>query len=183
MRFMDRLRLVVKADAHGVMDQLEEKSLLVKQHLREAELEVERKHACLEALDEEARELAEAARVCEGELASLDDDVELALGRGEEELARFALRRLLPRRRALGELRERAARLHERRGRLQQKLDAQAEQLEVLRARSRARLSELHDAESRDRVSEAPVEEAEVEIELLRRRSASEAGAAQEGRA
>ena len=44
MKFLDRMALLVKADAHGVMDQLEERSLLVKQHLREAELELTYNH-------------------------------------------------------------------------------------------------------------------------------------------
>ena len=45
MRFLDRMTTLVKADAHGVIDHLEEKSLLLKQHLREAELELDRKRA------------------------------------------------------------------------------------------------------------------------------------------
>jgi phage shock protein A len=49
MRILDRMGLMIRADAHGVMDQLEERSLLLKQHLREAELELDRKRARLEA--------------------------------------------------------------------------------------------------------------------------------------
>ena len=41
MKFLDRALRMVRADAHGIMDQLEERSLLLKQHLREAELEQE----------------------------------------------------------------------------------------------------------------------------------------------
>ena len=39
MKFFDRLTTLIKADAHGVVDALEERSLLLRQHVREAELE------------------------------------------------------------------------------------------------------------------------------------------------
>ena len=45
MKILDRMGLLMRADAHGVMDQLEERSLLLKQHLREAELELDHKRA------------------------------------------------------------------------------------------------------------------------------------------
>ena len=101
MKFLNRLAVLVKADAHGVLEQLEERSLLAKQHLREAELELNRKRARSEALEEESRRLAEEAERIEGEVVALDADVELALAGGKAELARFSVRRLLPRRRAV----------------------------------------------------------------------------------
>ena len=76
MRFVDRLTLLVKADAHGVLEQLEERTLLAKQHLREAELELARKRARAEALEEEGRRLTEEAQHLEAEIAALDEDVD-----------------------------------------------------------------------------------------------------------
>ena len=178
MKFIDRLTLLVKADAHGVLEQLEERTLLAKQHLREAELELVHKRARAEALEDEARRLEEEAVRLERECSALDGDVELALANGEQELARFSVRRLLPRQRAALELRRRIAEIVERRQRLVLKLTAQEREYEELERQVRARL----DAARREEKGavwcgpEAAADE-EVEIELLRRRSAAEEGA------
>ncbi|HEY5658739.1 MAG TPA: hypothetical protein VIY27_13200 [Myxococcota bacterium] len=178
MRFLDRLAVLVKADAHGVLEQLEERSLLAKQHLREAELELNRKRARGEALEEESRRLAEEAERLESEVASLDADVELALARGKGELARFSVRRLLPKRRAVEELRRRSVEVGAERARLEQKLQDQEREFATLQRRVRARLDALQDeGAQRSTVSETPVADEEVELELLRRRSRSEAPA------
>lgn len=170
MRFLERMNLLIKADAHGVMDQLEERSLLLKQHLREAELELTRKRARVEAMEEEARRLGDEVRICEKQIAELDRDVELALSQGEEELARFAVRRLLPRRQALSASRERIAELEQSRGRLQEKLQAQEGDFEELRGRVRARLAEVREEDAGLCTSEPVVADEEIELELLRRR-------------
>ena len=62
MKILDRLTVLLKADAHGVLEQLEERSLLAKQHLREAELELSRKRVRCEALVEEARRMGDEAQ-------------------------------------------------------------------------------------------------------------------------
>jgi phage shock protein A len=176
MKFLDRLAVLVKADAHGVLEQLEERSLLAKQHLREAELELNRKRARSEALEEESRRLAEEAEHLEGEVAALDADVELALAGGKGELARFSVRRLLPKRRAAEDLRRRIVEVDEERARLVQKLEGQEREFAELQRRVRARLAAIADEDAaRSLVSETPVADEEVELELLRRRSRPQA--------
>jgi len=172
MKFLDRLALLLKADAHGVMDQLEERSLLVKQHLREAELELTRKRARAEALEEEERRLGDEADRLEAQVARLDEDVELALGGGKDELARFALRRLLPLREAARARRTRIGELREDRVRLLERLEAQEAELDALRSRARARLAaiESREPDSTRPFAGAAVADEEVELELLRRR-------------
>ena len=100
MRFFERVTRLVKSDAHGIIDRLEERSLLLKQHLRDAEIELGRKRTQAEALEEEERRLREEAARLDAKEAALDEDVELALAGGKEELARFAVARLLPAREA-----------------------------------------------------------------------------------
>jgi hypothetical protein len=94
LRLFDRIATLLTADAHGVVESLEERSLLLKQYLREAELEVNRKRARLEALREEEKRLRAASARREEEVRALDEDVALALGSGKDDLARFAIRRL-----------------------------------------------------------------------------------------
>src|SRR5262252_8363189 len=95
----DRIATLLKADAHGVVESLEERSLLLKQCLREAELEVNRKRARLDAVREDEKRLRETLARRTEEVRALDDDVALALAGGKDDLARFAIRRLLGRRR------------------------------------------------------------------------------------
>lgn len=175
MKFIDRLSLLVKADAHGVLEQLEERTLLAKQHLREAELELTRKRARAEALEDESRRLAEEASRLDGEIRSLDEDVELALAGGKEELARYALRRLLPKRRASEELRRRTAESDEERQRLVERISAQEIELDTLSRRVRARLA-ADRAQENERTGfiEVPAADEEIEIELMRRRGVAE---------
>jgi phage shock protein A len=180
MRILDRMGLLIRADAHGVMDQLEERSLLLKQHLREAEIELDRKRARLEASEEQLRHMRDDARGCEQQIAELDRDVELALAEGEEELARFAVRRLLPTRRRLRELRKRIAELEEGRERLGERLQAQEGELDLLRSRVRGRLAEMQQRDSAACTVERAVADEDVELELLRRRAAAGTAVASE---
>src|SRR5215475_5936843 len=98
MKLLDRIGLLLKADAHGVIESLEERSLLLKQYVREAEIELNQKAARLEAVRDEAKRLREALAHIEDEISALDEDVTLALAGGKDDLARFAIRRLIPRR-------------------------------------------------------------------------------------
>lgn len=182
MRFLDRMGMLLKADAHGVMDQLEERSLLIKQSLREAEIELDRKRAQAETMDEEARNVSDALRAGRGEIASLDNDVELALAEGNEELARFAVRRLLPRRQAVAALEMRLAELEETRARLREILEQQESQLAELKSRARARIAEERQGEQHPCWDEGAVADEEIELELLRRRTGAERGTTEAGR-
>ncbi len=172
MNFLDRLGLLVRADAHGVLEQLEERSLLAKQHLREAELEIDRKRAQVDALEDESRRLTDEAQRIETEADALDADVELALAGGKEELARFSVRKLLPLRRSAESARRRIADLEEQRTRLAATLAEQEQQLEALRSQVRARLAAAR-AEGGDGFGRpTPAADEEIELELLRRRAA-----------
>ena len=172
MKWIDRLTLMLKADAHGVLEQLEERSLLAKQHLREAELELTRKRARCEALTDEARRVREESARLTAEIASLDEDVELALSGGKEELARFSVRKLLPKRRAKEQLGQRAGEIEEERQRLAAKLEAQQAELDTLERRVQARLAAARVSDEAGAAPELPAADEEVELELLRRRQA-----------
>jgi phage shock protein A len=177
MRFVERVGRLVRSDAHGILDHLEERSLLLKQHLRDAEIEVHRKRSEALALEDEQRRLREQAERLEAKAKALDEDVELALAGDKLELARFAIARLLPIREAHRGLAERIAEVAASRDRLAERLDAQESELEALSARVRARLSELQREETTAPPLERPVADEEIELELLRRGRAPSGGA------
>jgi phage shock protein A len=181
LRLFDRIALLVRADAHGVVDALEERSLLLKQALRDAELDLLEKRAHVEALEREEERVRERAARCGAALAALDEDVELALAGEREELARFAIRRLLPLRAERAALEREAAALAASRAALAERLVAQEAELEELRGRARARLAQGDDAAVRaGAFGPPPVDDAEVELELLRRRGPAPVAGARE---
>jgi phage shock protein A len=170
MKLFDRIAVLIKADAHGVIESIEERSLLLKQYLREAEIEVSRKHARLEAVREEEKRLRETLARHEGEMRGLDEDIQLAMAGGKEDLARFAIRRLIPRREEVKALRAQIEQRNAEAQSLAERLATQQARLEGLRARVRAELSREPEPGSARWPAEAVVADEEVELELLRRR-------------
>ncbi len=176
MKLLDRVSRLVRSDAHGILDQLEERSLLLKQHLREAELEVADKQARVEALAEDQRRMREEAERLGARERSLDDDVELALAGGKTELARFAVARLLPVREARQLLESRIADVAAERQRLDERLEAQQAQLAELRVRVQAKLAALRRDGTPAVAAARSVAGEEIELELLRRSRAAAGG-------
>jgi phage shock protein A len=170
MGLMNRLNILVKADAHGVVDAIEDRSLLLKQHVREAELELNRKRARLGALQAEQKTLEEDSRRTKDKIKSLDEDVTLAVGGGKEDLARFAIKKLLPLRRRLKHMEDRLKEIGEEEASLSGTVGEQEEEFENLRARVRTYLAQAgSSSEMADPFCEPLVEDEEIEIELLRR--------------
>lgn len=167
----DRIATLLRADAHGVLESLEERSLLLKQYVREAELELDRKRARLDALREDEKRIADALAKREHEVQSLDEDVTLALGGGKEDLARFAIRRLLPKKEEVKALRAQAADRAAEREALAARVEEQAGRLEQLKTRVRAELARGPVTDEPFACATEPlVADEEVELELLRRR-------------
>jgi phage shock protein A len=171
IKLFDRITTLLKADAHGVIECMEERSLLLKQHVREAEMELDRKRARLETIREEGKRLGETLVRREEEIRSLDEDVRLALAGGKDDLARFAIRRLLPRR---GEVKALRAQIEQRDAEMRslaERLKVQEEQLDGLRSRVRAELALGREPSAVAAwVPETIVADEEVELELMRRR-------------
>jgi len=171
IQLCDRIVTLLKADAHGLVESLEERSLLLKQYVREAEIELNRKRARLEAVRDEERRLREALARREEEVRTIDEDVTLALAGGKDDIARFAIRRLLPRRSEAGLLRaqidERAVEARQ----LGERLAEQEAQFEALRTRVRVEIARgTQTGEPSDLFRDPVVAEEDVELELMRRR-------------
>jgi phage shock protein A len=177
MRLLERITTLLKADAHGVVESLEERSLLLKQYLREAELDLRQKESRLEALREEGKRLGEELARREETLCALDEDIDLALAGGKDDLARFAVRRLLPRRAEAQAMRTRIEERCAEESALLERVEGQRRQLEELRTRVRAELAREPEARTPAPWScETAVADEDVELELLRRRSGATGG-------
>lgn len=179
MSFWQRMTRTLRADAHGVIDALEDRVLLLKQHVREAELEVQRKQARLQALVAEQEQRKRQLLRLSAESLEHERDAELAVEAGEDALARFALSSWLSKREAQQRLAERLQVIEQEHVALTTALAQQEPELEALRARVAAFVLE----NARQSTSEPgsldprPIASERVELELLRRKRAKEHGA------
>ncbi len=174
---IQRIRTLLSADAHGLVESLEERSLMLKQYVREAELELVRKRARVDTLADEEKRLGDELGRSGEELRGLDADVSLALDGGEEDLARFALRRLLTLRKRERALRSEVATRVAERESLEEKLRDQEQRYEELRSRVRAELTRPQpEAVGEDWLAEPSIADEQVELELMRRMAEREAG-------
>ena len=180
MTLLRRFLTLAKADAHGVLDSLEDSSLVLKQCLREAELELAQKRQRLEELGRWREQLEQARAELASRAQELDSDIQLALGQDQEDLARFSIRRLLGARRRETTLAEQLAGVREERERLARELESQEGEFAELEERVQTHLTEQRareqfaaaapeEGDSARAGNELPVHELEVEIELLRR--------------
>ena len=176
MRFIDRFINLARADAHGVLDSLEDPGLVLKQCLREAENELladqsrrDELTRLLEQLDHQCKSLA-------GRAKSLEDEIRLAIAKEAEDLARFSIRRLLATQRKREGLREEArvggeecrgleARIAER----DAELTELRQRVDVHLARERAATAGFTSG-SVDPGFGFAIREEEIDLELLRRR-------------
>ncbi len=175
MGLLTRMTTLLKADAHGVVDTVEDRSLLLKQHLREAESALAGKRARLGALGAEERDSREAVKRLTVEIKRLEEDVTLALDGDKEELARFALRKLLALRRRAEQLDQRGKHLREQREELEEQVAQQEVELTELRTKVKGFLARARAGDEDIRFVEPVIAEEEIEIELLRRRKERDA--------
>lgn len=171
MSLFDRMKTSVKADAHGVIDALEDRRLLLRQCVRDAEAELGKKRAHLQALELDLRSIERDGARAAQQLAELEADAELALSAGEDALARHTLKRLLALRGRKRRGDERGQELARQKRELEQKLNEQSELYEELKARIEAELAAT--GGGLDAGCDVITDE-QVELELLRRKRAAE---------
>jgi phage shock protein A len=179
MSLFTRWSTLMRADAHGVVDALEDKALVLRQHLRDAAAELDRKRCRVEALDAEGRELEKEAGRIARRIESLDRDVAMALAGDQEDLARYAIKKLLPLRHGADEVERRRAEAAEERAELGERLAEQEAEYQLLESRVQGHLARLEREREGGRAFglELVVTDEDVELELLRRRPTAEGGA------
>ena len=175
MGLLTRLSSLAKADAHGVVDALEDKALVLRQQVREAAAELDRKRCRTLGLAAEAKDLQVEAERIQERKAALEEDVELALAGDQDELARYAIKKLLPLRHGAAEIERRLETLAGDRAGLEQQLAEQEAEFELLESRVKGYLARQGDDAGGVRAfTDLAVTDQDVELELLRRRATRE---------
>ncbi|MEZ4525809.1 MAG: PspA/IM30 family protein [Desulfobacterales bacterium] len=184
MSIMTRMIRLWKADMHGVMDQFEDKKLLLNQHLREMEEALEQKEAQLRNLNASRNRSGGEAEKYDSEIAKLEKDLNAAIEKQKDDIARFLIRKLRPLKDHRDELERHVKSLDNEIRALKECLSEQrlAYERVHLQARDFFRKSERENWEyafsaATGKTVQEPSDE-EIELELLRRKEAVKGGTA-----
>ena len=184
MAIIARIVNIFKADIHGVMDQLEDRGLLLKQHLRDMEAALNRKEAKLRkmtALHSQGRKDLAGYRQ---QWEALEHDLTVAVRKNKDDIARMLIRKMKPLEKLSDELTRHLKALDREMISFKNHLQRQRLRYEQLKYRSTEYLHKTQmqhwDKEVIDPVSdegyEGPADQ-EIELELLKRKEALEAPA------
>jgi phage shock protein A len=94
MGLMTRFTRLCKADIHGVMDQLEDKPLILKQCLREMETSLCRKQAESDKLRISLEQIRHEQKQYGREREKLERDLTAAIERGKDDIARLLIKKV-----------------------------------------------------------------------------------------
>ena len=137
MGITTRLIRIFRADIHGVMDQLEDKGLLLKQYLRDMEDALSEKETCLRKITV-ARALAQQEDDNYGlEIEKLENDITTALKKDRDDIARLLIKEIIPLKKIHQRIRQHIDDLDHEITAIQEGIDQQRIQYDDLKHRSR----------------------------------------------
>jgi len=185
MGVFSRMFRLCKADLHGVMDQLEDKSLVLKQYLREMEESLKHKEARLEQINGSCRQIRRDLVQRNSEGQKLEQDLDLAVGKEKDEIARMLIRKRRTLQGGCEQLQHQLEVLTEEKEKIAETLAQQRLQYDQLKVKAAAFCRQ---AEQR-RFEEPPAgmdaafswptpSEEEIELELLQRKEKVRQGGA-----
>ena len=176
---MTRMVNIFKADIHSVMDQLENREFMLKQHLRDMQEILAHREARLKRMLVSKHRIQHQQEKYRQQCQKLEQDLSVAIEKGKDQIARFLIRKMKPLKLMLNELDHTIQSLSAEIVPLQEGLEQQRAQYERLRSRSMAcfRKTDLPPWENAlppVAANEAVAEmtNKEVEMELLNRREA-----------
>jgi phage shock protein A len=182
MGMMTRFVRMWKADMHGVMDQLEDKGLTLKQSLRDMEEELERKKAGLQKMiasrDDFFRELDKKLHECD----KLEQDLQIAVAKEKDDIARLLIKKIKPLKNHCDSIQHHIEELERDIDQYRRCVEEQRLQYEQFHLRAD---EYFHQAQRRQWENDVPSEffhggtaeptAEEIELELLRRKEAIQA--------
>jgi phage shock protein A len=183
MAILARIVQQFKADIHGVMDQIEDQGLLLKQHLRDMEEALVAKEIKLKKMHSALDQAQQDHQNGEKETGNLEQSLQIAIKKDRDDIARSLIRKLEPLSRLQSERRNHVDRLNLEID--QFKTDIEQQRLQYDRLRQKAAeyffRKERQNwepvwfaAQSGLRLHE--LSEEEVELELLQRKEALKGG-------
>jgi phage shock protein A len=96
MAIIARIVKILKADIHGVMDQLEDRELLLKQHLRDMEGALHHKETTLRKMTTNYHQRQKDLAGYRQQWEVLDYDLTVALRKNKDDIARMLIKKMKP---------------------------------------------------------------------------------------
>ncbi len=183
MTILARIIRLFKADLHGVMDQIEDQGLLLKQHLRDMEESLVEKEMKLKKMRSALDQAQQDHQKGEKETGILEQDLQVAIKKDRDDIARMLIKRLKPLTHLQSERRNHIDRLHHEIDQFNAYIEQQRIQYEQLRQKAAEYFYRQEKqnwqpiwpaAQSGLRLHELSKEE--VELELLQRKEALKGG-------
>jgi phage shock protein A len=177
MGIMTRMLRLCKADIHGVMDQIEDKELLLKQYLREMESSLQHKASRLNQINQTMRKIERDLDLHEEEIEKLEKDLSLALRKEKDDIAKLLIRKQQVQAAGREQLQRQQQLLHEEKEQLGKLIDEQKghyEQLKIKAATFFRQAEQRRFEETQTVLGESVVsyatDDQEIELELMRRK-------------
>lgn len=177
MGIFTRMIGIFKADIHGVMDSLEDKQLLVKQHLRDMEESLDRDKVSLENLVRAKEDALKKQSRYQAKEERLEQDISYAIEKSRDDTARLLIRKQKHLQEACERLAEDIRQCEEEICTLKEGLDARESTYDHLRLKAdavfRAKGCQKVDGASRREDPMAScfhVSDAEIDLELALRK-------------
>lgn len=183
MAILNRVMRLFKADLHGVMDQLEDKELLLKQYLREMETSLQEKEHQLNQITKREEIIRRDLELRGEEIDRIDNDVTLSLRKEKDDIAKLLIRKQLGQKGICDQLRQQLRSLKDKQQQLGRLLGEQRLQYDGLKVKATAFYSreQEHVFDTAHAISgDSPIcpvtDEKEIELELLRRKETLQLG-------
>ena len=183
MSIFARILRLCKADLHGVMDQLEDKGLLLKQCLREMEESLKHKEVRLDQISRSCEQIQRALAQRNEEALALERDLDLAVSKEKDDIARMLVRKRRVLQGGSGQLQRQLETLTEEKSQVSGTLEKQRLQYDQLKAKAAAFCCQAEQYRYDDAMAacddasawRTPSEQ-EIELELLQRKEAARQG-------
>ncbi|RIL07390.1 MAG: hypothetical protein DCC75_10060, partial [Proteobacteria bacterium] len=181
MSIANRLIRLVKADLHSILDLLEDPGVVLRQAIRDMQEEIEANEKMLEDIAKRRACFVKERESISSASAQTQDQLELCLREGKDELARVAVRKKLSLSKRAALVERHAANLAKQHDELAKQLSGRKEQL--ARVREKSELFEEMEASSQAKCESASdqdlaVSEREIELSLLEEKARFQASSA-----
>lgn len=182
MKISQRFSKLLQADVHGLLDQLEEPELALKQAVREMEEHVSQDQAEVQRMVRHETQLKRRLNETRTHLDSNNKELELCLGSNREDLALNFVRRKLESQKLITAIERRLQEMAESLKEKNQKLAQRVEQLEAVRRKVEIFMEEsrindvLTNPEAGSNPSQLHVSDEEVTVALMREKQMRQGG-------
>ena len=184
MALLTRMIRLFKADINGVMDQIENQGLLLKQHLRDMEASLVQKETKLKKIGLRMDQAQQEYKKGQKECTNLELDLEVAIKKDKDDIARMLIKKLKPLTRIQTERSNHIDLLNREIVEFKENIDQQRLQYEQLKQQATEYFHRIEKQNRENtwlsiptdfRVHDLSAEE--IELELLQRKEAIKGGA------